>query len=392
MRLSSSGRPASVAVRAAGSMTSCADLDGRRRLARHAPQHRTDASVDLLRGERLDDVLVGAGVEEPDDLALVVARGADDDRYPADRSQHLQQIAAVDVGEAEVEQHDVGRVVDDRLERGETERRLGDAVTPRGERMDEGDPDAIVVLDDEHLRHAPVRVRDADPPLVPSITDLRPPCSSLGSPRAQRGNNQGVRRVLVMVGSWILGVIASVAVAFAAVGQVANRVAPTSGERLSSGAIERALGSPPSTGSGTTRTTTTSSAPSSTDRGASTTTSTSPPGSIVTSAPTTTRPASPTTTSATTPPPTTPPPPTTTVAPRDTATTSQGGTIWTHCSGAEHIVFVAAVPKSGFERTHDVEQPGGIHEWFASDTHLSKIDAECSDGVVHAEVEEERGD
>jgi hypothetical protein len=47
------------------------------------------------------------------------------------------------------------------------------------------------------------------------------------------------------------------------------------------------------------------------------------------------------------------------------------------------------VPKSGFERTGDVEGPGGIVQSFDNGQHRSTISAECSDGVVHAEVEEE---
>jgi hypothetical protein len=52
-------------------------------------------------------------------------------------------------------------------------------------------------------------------------------------------------------------------------------------------------------------------------------------------------------------------------------------------------VYVAAVPRSGYQRTHDVESAGGITEWFENGSHRSKITAECSDGAVHAEVEEE---
>jgi hypothetical protein len=57
-------------------------------------------------------------------------------------------------------------------------------------------------------------------------------------------------------------------------------------------------------------------------------------------------------------------------------------------------VYVAAVPKSGYQRTQDVESAGGIAQWFENGSHLSKITAECSNGSVHAEVEEEseRGD
>jgi hypothetical protein len=70
-------------------------------------------------------------------------------------------------------------------------------------------------------------------------------------------------------------------------------------------------------------------------------------------------------------------------------TTSVGGTIWTRCSGADHIAFVAAVPKGGYARTHDAENPVVV-QWFDNGSHVSKISAECSNGVVHAEVEEER--
>ena len=63
--------------------------------------------------------------------------------------------------------------------------------------------------------------------------------------------------------------------------------------------------------------------------------------------------------------------------------------MWTRCSGPDRIVYVAAVPKSEYERTRDVESAGGIEQWFESDNHRSKIKAECSGGVVRAEVEEE---
>jgi hypothetical protein len=201
-------------------------------------------------------------------------------------------------------------------------------------------------------------------------------------------DNREVRRGLLMTGLWVLGVTVSVALAFAAVGRVASRVAPPGVARLSASAVDRALSATvPSTPSPTLHKPTASSTPPSTRR-ASTTTRPAPPSSPVTVAPPPTLlgPAS------SVAPPTTPrtteaPPPTT---PQNTATTSQGGTVWTRCSGADHIVYVAAVPRSGFERTHDVEGPGGIVQWFQSNNHVSKINAQCSNGVVHAEVEEER--
>ena len=78
---------------------------------------------------------------------------------------------------------------------------------------------------------------------------------------------------------------------------------------------------------------------------------------------------------------TTKPSPTTTVPHDKTATTSQGGTVWTYCSGEDHIVFVSAVPKSGFERTRDVESPSGIVQTFESDSHRSTISARYEFGV-----------
>jgi hypothetical protein len=77
---------------------------------------------------------------------------------------------------------------------------------------------------------------------------------------------------------------------------------------------------------------------------------------------------------------------------RDTAVTSQGGTIWARCSGSGSIVYVAAIPKSGYQRTVDVEDSSGIHEQFDNGSRRSTIQAACSNGVVHAEVEEESAD
>jgi hypothetical protein len=70
-------------------------------------------------------------------------------------------------------------------------------------------------------------------------------------------------------------------------------------------------------------------------------------------------------------------------------TTSQGGTVYSRCSGPDTIAYVAAVPRSGYQRTVDGESPTGIRQTFENAHHRSRIAAECSDGIVHAEVEEE---
>jgi hypothetical protein len=55
-------------------------------------------------------------------------------------------------------------------------------------------------------------------------------------------------------------------------------------------------------------------------------------------------------------------------------------------------VYVAAVPRTGYDRTVDVEDPTGIQQSFVNAQHRSKIEAACSNGVVHAHVEEESAD
>jgi hypothetical protein len=55
-------------------------------------------------------------------------------------------------------------------------------------------------------------------------------------------------------------------------------------------------------------------------------------------------------------------------------------------------VYVAAIPKSGYQRTVDVEASTGIDQQFQNGSRRSKIQAACSNGVVHAEVEEDSAD
>jgi hypothetical protein len=52
-------------------------------------------------------------------------------------------------------------------------------------------------------------------------------------------------------------------------------------------------------------------------------------------------------------------------------------------------VFVAAVPKTGYQRVSGLQTSTTIEERFENGSHVSTIQVECSDGVVHAEVEEE---
>ena len=83
----------------------------------HPAEHGADAREELLDVERLGHVVVGAGVERGDLVGLAVARGQHHDRNVAERAHPAQHLDAVDVGEPEVEQHDVGPAVGDQHDR-----------------------------------------------------------------------------------------------------------------------------------------------------------------------------------------------------------------------------------------------------------------------------------
>ena len=73
---------------------------------------RLDAHEQLGEREGLGEVVVAAGVEAAEAVAQRVARGQEQDRGgDAARPQRLADVAAVGVGQADVEDEDVGRVV-----------------------------------------------------------------------------------------------------------------------------------------------------------------------------------------------------------------------------------------------------------------------------------------
>ncbi len=204
-------------------------------------------------------------------------------------------------------------------------------------------------------------------------------------------------------GIWAVGVVVAVAVAFAAVDRVASGVTSPDTGHLSRDAISDELRRPPSRpaprSSGAAKVAPSSSSSTSSTLGPrvtvvmpTPTTSIMPPPTTPRTTPRTTPPtiaANPTPTSA---PAVTTPSTALAVPPHNTVTTSQGGTLITRCSGPETILFVAAVPKPGYQRTVDDEGSEGIEQSFVSANHQSNIEAQCSNGVVHAEVEEESAD
>ena len=103
---------------------------------------------ELLRLERLDDVVISTGLQPEDDVDGVGLRGQHDDRHTglgADLAAHLEAVGA---REHDVEQHHVGAVLAERSDRGGA---VGDVV----------DLEAFVAQDDpEHLRQRQVVVDD----------------------------------------------------------------------------------------------------------------------------------------------------------------------------------------------------------------------------------------
>ena len=99
-----------MASRLAAVDVQCADRDRARGLVglTASAEHGAQPGLELRAGVRLDQVVVGARVEEADDLGVVVTRGCDDHRHRGHAAQHAQGIGTVDVGEPEIE-HRRGR-------------------------------------------------------------------------------------------------------------------------------------------------------------------------------------------------------------------------------------------------------------------------------------------
>ena len=156
LRESWSSSPASRTRREPGStsssptVTAAAGAAAASRRPRRAAQHRADARDHLGAAERLDDVVVGAELEPDDAVGLGPARGQHHDRDVAAAAQRAADVAAVAVGQREVEQDDVGLDLVRELERarrGGGHERL-EALAR--ERLGERAGDARLVLDEQH--------------------------------------------------------------------------------------------------------------------------------------------------------------------------------------------------------------------------------------------------
>ena len=134
-----------------------ADLEGRRRgggrrgALAGAAQHRADAGDELGHAERLDQVVVGAELEADDAVGLKAAGGEHDDRHLGGGADCPADVAAVDVGQPQVEQDDVGLGAAHRLDPGGAGRRELDPEALTLERRAQRVRDGRLVLDDRHL-------------------------------------------------------------------------------------------------------------------------------------------------------------------------------------------------------------------------------------------------
>ena len=80
-------------------------------------EQRPDAGRQLLRGEGLGEVVVGAGLEPGHDVVGVGAGRHHHDRHVAGAPQRAAQLEAVDARQHDVDEHDVGRLAVEGVDR-----------------------------------------------------------------------------------------------------------------------------------------------------------------------------------------------------------------------------------------------------------------------------------
>ena len=115
-------------------------------LAVAAAQDGPDPCLELGEGEGLDDEIVGSQVEHADPDVLGVPAGAHDHRNGAVATNLGQDVGAVEAGEPEIEEHETGRVLEDRLQGRGPIGGLRHPVSRPLEILDESAPAAVIVL------------------------------------------------------------------------------------------------------------------------------------------------------------------------------------------------------------------------------------------------------
>ena len=112
-------------------------------------QRRADAREQLHRAERLGQVIVCAHIERGRLVDLRAAGRDDDDRHPAPGTHGADDLAAVHIRQAEIQQQHIRAVRSDHLQRGLTVRRQQDIISVRAQRRLQVLADARIILDDD---------------------------------------------------------------------------------------------------------------------------------------------------------------------------------------------------------------------------------------------------
>ena len=126
--------------------------------------HGPDPSHELAEAEGLDDVVVGTELEKSHPVELVLAGGHDDERHRVARPEAATHLGAVEVGKAEIEQHevDVLRGLEGCCARPDPCRREALELEP----LQQGFADRVVVFHDQDACVAdPARCRAGQRPL-----------------------------------------------------------------------------------------------------------------------------------------------------------------------------------------------------------------------------------
>ncbi|GGY31011.1 hypothetical protein GCM10010363_09750 [Streptomyces omiyaensis] len=141
---------------------------------RAVPADRVDQRVpgqQLGLGERLHQVVVGAGAQPPDPVVELAEAGEDEDRQVAHVPGAVQDLPAVEPGQDEVEHHQGGPLGEEQPQRLAPVGGEGDVVAAAGEQDPQGEGEVGVVLDAEQPGHGTPPPSVRPPPRRP-----RRPC------------------------------------------------------------------------------------------------------------------------------------------------------------------------------------------------------------------------
>ena len=131
-------------------------IDGKR-IAGGATRHGGDAGAHFAEVERLDQIVVGAGIQALDADGDLVLRGGDDDRHGvAGGAQFAQQVEAAPVGQVEVEQHQFIGHGRQRQPRIIEPLHPVDAMPARGDVVADGGAQHMVVFDQQYAHGCPL--------------------------------------------------------------------------------------------------------------------------------------------------------------------------------------------------------------------------------------------